>query len=290
MASADVKARAALVAPSVLVVLLLTVAPLGLMAWVSTLARNPDGGVVWTAHTLDAYRKFLWDEDLMGAPTLNADYLLIFTRTFAVAAATTLLSLALGLPTALWMAFQPPQRRALLVFLVTLPFWTNLLVRNYAWILILRQDGLLEQAAHALGWQGRLGILYTPAATAVGLTYSALPFMILPIYLSMEKLDRSLLEAAFDLGANRWRAFTRVTLPLCRPGIVAGCVLVFIPGLGAFISPELLGGGKSLMLGNLIQMQFGQGRDWPFGAALSFVLLSLVLLALLGQALRARRA
>ena len=136
---------------------------------------------------------------------------------------------------------------------------------------------------------GSIDVLYTPFATGIGLTYSFLPYMVLPIYVSLEKLDRRLIEAAFDLGADRWRAFRRVILPLSLPGVIGGAILVFIPGLGAFISPELLGGAKSMMIGSLIQQQFGQSRNWPFGAALSFVLLLLVLLALAAHAARYRR-
>jgi spermidine/putrescine transport system permease protein len=133
-----------------------------------------------------------------------------------------------------------------------------------------------------------VSILYTPLATAIGLVYSFLPYMILPIYVSLEKLDRRLIEAAFDLGADRWRALRRVILPLAMPGIIGGAILVFVPALGAFITPEILGGGKSLMIGSLIQQQFGQSRNWPFGAALAFVLLAMVLLALMAHALRYR--
>src|SRR5262249_613202 len=178
-------------------------------------------------------------------------------------------------------------RRMLLVFIVTVPFWTNILVRNYAWILLLRNDGVFDWGLRKLGiTTGSLDVLYTPFATGIGLTYSFLPYMVLPIYVSLEKLDRRLIEAAFDLGADRWRAFRRVILPLSLPGVIGGAILVFIPGLGAFISPELLGGAKSMMIGSLIQQQFGQSRNWPFGAALSFVLLLLVVLALSAHASR----
>jgi len=222
--------------------------------------------------------------------TINTDYLRIFSRSILLAGLTTVLTLLIGFPTALWMAFQPLSRRGFLVFIVTVPFWTNLLVRNFAWILLLRDGGVIDSTLRGLGLtSGPMEVLYTPFATSIGLTYSFLPFMILPIYVSLEKLDRRLIEAAFDLGADRWRALRRIILPLATPGIVAGAILVFVPGLGAFISPELLGGAKSMMIGNLIQEQFGQSRNWPFGAALAFVLLALVLLALWLHALRFRR-
>jgi spermidine/putrescine transport system permease protein len=183
------------------------------------------------------------------------------------------------------MAFQPPSRRTLLLFVVTVPFWTNLLVRNYAWVLILKNGGVLDWAAHRLGATVSLDLLYTPTATLIGLVYSFLPYMILPIYVSMEKIDRRYIEAAFDLGAGRLEVVRRIILPLAAPGVVGGVILVFIPGLGAFVSPELLGGAKSMMVGSLIQQQFGSARNWPFGSALAFVLLALILLSLWLRAL-----
>jgi spermidine/putrescine transport system permease protein len=282
--------RAGLLAPAMLTVGILLILPLGLMAFVSTLERGPTGGVIWSQHTADAYMQFLFERDLMGRLVVNTDYLHIFGRSIGLAAITTVVTLLIGFPTALWMAFQPPQRRMLLLFIVTVPFWTNILVRNYAWILLLRNGGVVDWVLTKLGVTDQpIDVLYTPFATGIGLTYSFLPYMILPIYVSLEKLDRRLIEAAFDLGANRWRAFRRVILPLSMPGVVGGAILVFVPGLGAFISPELLGGAKSMMIGSLIQQQFGQSRNWPFGAALSFVLLLLVLIALSAHAARYRR-
>ena len=284
-----------LLAPAGLAIFAALLLPLSMLLLVSVMERNPNGGVVWGRFSLDAYASFLFERGFTGERELNWDYVAIFLRSVALAGLATVTSFAIALPTALWMAFQPPKRRLLLLFLITLPFWTNLLVRNYAWILILRNDGLIEQALSWLGLLrllpgGRLGILNTPAATAIGLAYSFLPYMLLPIYLSIEKIDRRLLEAAFDLGADRWRVLLRVVLPLSLPGIMGGVVLVFIPGLGAFISPELLGGGKTMMVGNLIQAQFGYGRNWPFGAALGFVLLALVLGASYLHRLRFREA
>jgi spermidine/putrescine transport system permease protein len=283
--------RAGLLAPAMLTVGILLILPLGLMAFVSTLERGPTGGVIWSQHTADAYMQFLFERDLMGRLVVNTDYLHIFGRSIGLAAITTVVTLLIGFPTALWMAFQPPQRRMLLLFIVTVPFWTNILVRNYAWILLLRNGGVVDWVLTKLGVTDQpIDVLYTPFATGIGLTYSFLPYMILPIYVSLEKLDRRLIEAAFDLGANRWHAFRRVILPLSMPGVVGGAILVFVPGLGAFISPELLGGAKSMMIGSLIQQQFGQSRNWPFGAALSFVLLLLVLIALSAHAARYRRS
>lgn len=288
-ARAEATRRLLLVGPAVLVIGVLMVLPLGLMAYVSVLERGAAGGVRWGELTPEAYVAFLFERDLDDSLILNTDYLGIFARSFWLAGVTTLLTLLLGFPTALFMALQPPARRTLLVFLVTVPFWANLLVRNYAWILLLRNNGLVDGALQALGLTSApLGILYTPTAVLIGLVYSFLPFMVLPIYASLEKLDLRLVEAAFDLGADRRRALSRVIIPLAMPGIVAGCLLVFIPGLGAFVTPELLGGGKALMIGNLIQGQFGAARNWPFGAALAFALLALVLVAMLIYLLRFR--
>jgi spermidine/putrescine transport system permease protein len=280
-----------LIGPTVLIIGFFMVLPLGLMAYISILERGQNGGVIWGAHTPEAYVNFLFERDLDGSLLLNTDYLQIFLRSFWLSAATTALALLVGFPSALYMALQPRAWRNFLIFLVTIPFWTNLLVRNYAWILLLRSNGLLDHMLAWLGLAGRpLGLLYTPYAIMIGLTYSFLPFMVLPIYASLEKLDFRLVEAAYDLGANRRRALRRIIVPLALPGIAAGAILVFVPCLGAYVTPELLGGGKALMIGNLIQGQFGAARNWPFGAALSFALLAMVLLAMLVYLLRFRRA
>jgi spermidine/putrescine transport system permease protein len=279
------------IAPALAIIGFFMVAPLGLMAYVSLLQKGVNGGVVWDLHTTEAYVNFIFERDLDDSLIINTDYLQIFARSFGLSLLTAVLALAIGFPTALYMAMQPEGRRNLLIFLVTIPFWTNLLVRNYAWILLLRNGGLVENLLRWLGLSDQpLGLLYTPYAVSIGLTYSYLPFMVLPIYASLEKMDSRLIEAAFDLGADRRRALLRVILPLAAPGIAAGCVLVFVPALGAYVTPELLGGGKSMMIGNLIQGQFGAARNWPFGAALAFALLAIVLLAMMIYLMRFRRA
>jgi spermidine/putrescine transport system permease protein len=283
--------RALLIAPSVLVIGFFMLVPVFIMAAISFMERGSGGGVNWNSFTTEPYLQFLFERDLDDSLLLNTDYLQIFFRSIWLAVLTTILTLAVGLPTALYMALQPERRRNLLIFLVTIPFWTNLLVRNYAWILLLRNNGLIDQVLMGLGLRLEpMGVLYSTFSIAVGLTYTFMPFMVLPVYASLEKMDWRLVEAAYDLGANRWRALRRVVLPLAMPGIAAGCILVFIPCLGAFVTPELLGGGKSLMIGNLIQSQFGAARNWPFGAALSFALLAMVLLAMMTYVLRFRRA
>ncbi len=272
----------ALSAPAVLFLAVFMIAPLLLMLYVSTLERAPFGGVVWGSHTGVAYEKLLFERDLLGRLAFNSDYIAIFARSFRLAAITTILTLAISLPTALYMTTLSRRRAAIILFLVTVPFWTNLLVRNFAWILILRNGGTLDQSLQWLGLTSQsLDILYTPLATGIGLTYSFLPFMILPTYVALERIDKRLIEAAFDLGADRLRVLTRIVLPLAMPGILAGAILVFVPCLGAYVSPELLGGGKSLMIGNLVQAQFGASRNWPFGAALALVLVAVLLLTLM---------
>ncbi len=272
----------ALTAPAALYLALFMIAPLLLMLYVSVLERAPFGGVIWGSFTPIAYEKLLFERDLAGQLSFNGDYLAIFARSFRLAAITTALTLAISLPTALYMTTLSRARAAFILFLVTVPFWTNLLVRNFAWILILRNGGTLDQSLQWLGLtSASLDILYTPLATGIGLTYSFLPFMILPTYVALERIDKRLIEAAFDLGADRWRVLTRIVFPLAMPGILAGAVLVFVPCLGAYVSPELLGGGKSLMIGNLVQSQFGASRNWPFGAALALVLVAVLLLCLL---------
>ena len=277
---------AILLLPAVAVILLLIGVPLGLMAWISLLDKGGTSGVDWSsAASLANYVRLVWEEDFDGTMILNSTYLVIFLRSVAQAAVTTLLSLLFGLPVALWMAGLSRNGREIMLLVITIPFWTNLLVRNYAWLIILREDGWVAQTVNAVLPFGPVQLLYNDIAVAIGLTYSFLPFMILPLYTVFEKFDWRLLEAAHDLGANRRRALTRVVLPIATPGIMAGCLLVFIPCLGAFVTPALLGGGRTLMLGNIIQMQFGASRNWPFGASLSIVLLAVMLLAMTAMAL-----
>lgn len=286
MIKADRLRRRLLLAPAVLTVVLLVGIPLALMIWVSLLEKGTTAGVDWDSSlSLANYIRLVWEEGFDGTMSLNYGYLIILLRSVVQAAVTTALCLVLGLPVALWMASLSRTGRNVMLFLVTIPFWTNLLVRNYAWLIILREDGWVSRAADAVWPFGPVQLLYNDMAVAIGLTYSFLPFMILPVYAVFEKFDWRLLEAAYDLGATRSRTLRRVILPIARPGIAAGSLLVFIPCLGAFVTPALLGGGKTLMLGNIIQLQFGASRNWPFGAALSVVLLGIVLLTMTAMAL-----
>ena len=271
-----------LVAPAVVYIGFFMAVPLLQMAYVSMLERGDYGGVNWGVFSMDAYISFIFERDLMDNLVVNTDYLEIFARSFGLSAMTTVFALLLGFPTAFYISTQPQSRRNFLIFLVTIPFWTNILVRNYAWMLLLRNGGLIDGALNWMGIEtGGLDVLYTPYAVSIGLTYTYLPFMVLPIYASLEKLDHRLVEAAFDLGADKRRAMSRVILPLAAPGLAAGSILVFIPCLGAYVTPELLGGGKFMMIANLIGSQFGAARNWPLGAGLGFVLLALVLISMM---------
>ena len=283
----QLKGRLLLTAPAMLVLLVFLLAPRTGTLLGSSLHAGDYVGLVWGQYSLDAYINFLYERDLDDSWVFNTDYLQIFQRSLLLSLLTTAGCLLIGFPTALYLALQSERKRNLLLFLVTVPFWTNLLVRTYAWILLLRNGGLVDAGLQGVGLTEQpLGLLYTDTAVIIGLLYCFLPFMVLPIYTSLEKLDWRLVEAAFDLGANRFQALKRIIIPLSMPGIIAGVMLVFIPSLGNYIIPELLGGGKSLMIGNLIQLQFGSSHNWPFGAALAFALLSLVLLAMLSYSLR----
>jgi spermidine/putrescine transport system permease protein len=209
-------------------------------------------------------------------------YLEIIGRTFFIAALTTLLCLALGYPLAYFIVFKGRRWRNALILLVMVPFWTSLLIRAYAWVVILGGNGIANRTLQFLGITDEpLTLIFTPEAVLMGMVYSYLPFMILPLYAALEKFDTRLKEAAQDLGASRWHTFWRVTFPLSMPGVIAGSILVFIPSSGEFVIPDLLGGSRTVMTGNLIQNQFLQARDWAFGSALSVLLAVLLLVAIM---------
>ena len=271
----------ALLAPFLLVTGLFFIVPLGLVGVYSFLKPGIAGGVEWHL-SWEAYTRILFERDFDGAVVFNPAYIDIFLRSVKIGALCTLLCVLAGFPTAYFIAMRPRASRHFWVLLVSIPFWTNLLIRTYAWMLILRSNGPVNEGLMSIGLlKEPLPLLYNDFAVAVGLLYSYLPFMILPIYASLEKMDWNLVEAAQDLYASRWRALVRVTLPLSLPGILAGSVLVFIPAIGSFLAPDLLGSGKEVMIGNLIQMQFGFSRNWPFGAALSIVLMAVVMAGLI---------
>ncbi|CAD5953010.1 MULTISPECIES: ABC transporter permease [Planktothrix] len=256
-----------LLLPATIWLLIFFIIPLITVLVYSFLERGTYGGVTWE-FTLKNYQRLA-----------NDLYLNIFWRSLGLASLTTLICLIIGYPLAFFIATSSTRWRNLLLFLVIIPFWTNFLVRTYAWMIILRSEGMINTMLQSLNLiQEPLNLLFTPFAVIVGLIYGYLPFMILPLYATIERLNFSLVEAAQDLGANQIRTFFRIILPLTLPGIIAGSILVFIPALGAFITPDILGGAKTVMVGNLIQNQFLQARDWPFGSALSMGLMVLVLI------------
>ncbi len=259
-----------LLLPPTLWLVIFFIIPLVIVLIYSFLERGTYGGITWE-FTLRNYQRLA-----------NDLYLNIFARSLGMAALTTLICLIIGYPLAFFIATISPRWRNLLLFLVIIPFWTNFLVRTYAWMIILRSEGLINTVLQSLNLiQEPLNLLFTPFAVIVGLIYGYLPFMILPLYAILERFNFSLVEAAQDLGANDIKTFFRIILPLTSPGILAGSILVFIPALGAFITPDILGGAKTVMIGNLIQNQFLQARHWPFGSALSMGLMLLVLIPVL---------
>jgi spermidine/putrescine transport system permease protein len=209
-------------------------------------------------------------------------YLEIIVRTFVIAYINTVLCLALGYPLAYFIAFKGGSWKNVLLLMVMIPFWTSLLLRAYAWVVILGGNGIANRTLQLLGiTDGPVNLIFTPQAVTMGMVYSYLPFMILPLYAALEKFDVRLKEAAQDLGASRWHTFWRVTFPLSMPGVIAGSILVFIPSAGEFVIPTLLGGARTVLVGNLIQQQFLQARDWAFGSALAMMLAALLVGAIM---------
>lgn len=283
-------ATAALMAPAILMIGVFMVLPMALALAISFMTADSYGG----AHlplSLAAYVQLFFQSDFSDNLIFSFDYLQIFLRSIGLAFATTAVSFVLGLPMAWFIACQRPSLRAGLLFLVTLPFWTNLLIRTYCWVLILRDRGLVNDLLTGTGLLSHpLPLLYNDGSILLGLVYSFLPFMILPIYSTLEQLDPRLVEASHDLYAGRMQTFLNVVWPAAKPGVTAGALLVFAPALGTFITPDLLGGGKVMLLGNLIQNQFSSARNWPFGAAVAMLLTVVVLSCVWLQSLRQERA
>jgi len=265
-----------LISPTMLYLGLFMILPLILVVILSFMTRGPYGNVVYKLNLANYAR--------LADPL----YLRILWYSFYTAAVTTLFTIIIGFPLAYYIAKVPARQRSILLFLILVPFWTNFIIRIYAWIMILRTEGLVNTVLLSLGViKLPLEILYTPTAVLIGMVYEFLPFMILPLYASLEKIEVAQLEAAADLGARPWRAFLRITLPLSIPGMIAGSILVFIPAMGMFVVPDLMGGAKTVLVGNLIRNQFLTARDWPFGAAASMVLLLMTLLLTLFYTRRA---
>ncbi|AWI85190.1 spermidine/putrescine ABC transporter permease [Alloyangia pacifica] len=256
--------------------------PLLIMLVYSFLTPGLYGGVDWIFSHLNYGRILGWADTRYEK--FDPVYIAIFLRSLKLAALTVLASLLVCYPAAFWISRMRPGMRDFAIFLVTLPFFVSLIVRLFAWVLILRPTGFLNQGLMGLGLTGApLEFLYTDFAVILGMTYVFIPFMFLPLYGSIEKLDMAQIEASSDLGATRVQTFRKVILPATLPGIVGGSVITFIPALGNFIVPSVLGGAKVLMIGNLIEQQFLSARNWPFGSALAMLVMSAVLLLLIAQ-------
>ncbi|UVK50871.1 ABC transporter permease [Mesorhizobium sp. AR02] len=278
----DVRDRWLLSAPALLVILLAATGPLLIVLVYSFLTPGAYGDVKWQFSS-DAWTSVFLERDIFDDTlSLAAAHVTIFWRSIKLAVVTTLATLALGFPTAYFMATRSEKTRDLWLFLITIPFWTNLLIRTFAVLQIIRNEGIINTILLKLGViSAPIQILYTDTAILIGMAYVYLPLMVLPIYASMEKLDFRLVEAGYDLYATRFKVLRKIIFPLVKPGVIAGSILVFIPALGAYVTPSVLGGGKNMMLSNLIELQFGQGRNWPLGSALSITVMIIVMVALL---------
>jgi len=256
-----------LLLPATAWLLIFFIAPLLIILVYSFLEKGIYGGVNWV-FTLENYHD-----------VFKGIYWGVFGRSLWLALLTTVACLMIGYPLAFFIATRPTPWRNILLILVIIPFWTNFLVRTYAWFVLFRKEGVINtilQSLHIIDQP--LTLLFTPFAVIVGLIYGYLPFMVLPLFATIEKFNFSLVEAAHDLGANDWKTFMRIILPLTKRGIIAGCLLVFIPAVGAFITPDILGGAKTIMIGNIIQNQFLKARNWPLGSALSMIMMVIVLI------------
>lgn len=262
--------------------------PLLIIALFSFLTPGLYGGVEWAFYHWNYGRIFGWADDIIEV--YEPIYLQILGRSLGFAALTVLLCLLLCYPVAFWVSRLPSRWRMLFLFLITLPFFSSLIVRLYAWLLILKPSGILNTVLIGVGVISEpLEILYTPAAVVLGMVYVMVPFMFLPLYSAVDNLDRALIEVSMDLGATRLQTFLKVVLPQTLPGILGGSVIVFIPSVGNFIVPDVLGGAKGLMIGNLVEQQFLSARNWPFGSALSMIVMAVVLVLLLGSMAAAKR-
>jgi len=278
----DVRDRWLLSAPALLVILFAATGPLLIVLVYSFLTPGAYGDVKWQFSS-DAWLSVFMERDIFDDTlSLAAAHVTIFWRSIKLAVVTTLATLALGFPTAYFMATRSEKTRDLWLFLITIPFWTNLLIRTFAVLQIIRNEGIVNTILLKLGIiSAPIQILFTDTAILIGMAYVYLPLMVLPIYASMEKLDFRLVEAGYDLYATRFKVLRKIIFPLVKPGVIAGSILVFIPALGAYVTPVVLGGGKNMMLSNLIELQFGQGRNWPLGSALSIAVMIIVMVALL---------
>jgi spermidine/putrescine transport system permease protein len=273
-----------LLMPAWVVIGILLVIPVMVMLIYSFLTQDFRGGVIWE-FTLEAYDQFFIDRGLFGddPPRIEWTYIGIFWRSFLQALFAMVFCFLIGFPTAYFIATRAPKSRSFWLFLITIPYWVNLLIRTVSMKFLIRDTGPLNNWLMSWGViDDPISMINTNFAIQLGLFYSYLPFMVLPIYASIERYNFALSEAAADLYSNRWTTLFKVVIPAVKPGIIAGCILVFIPSLGAFLAPDLLGGAKNFMIGSLVEEQFkGQSGDWPFGAAVSMILLTIIMIILL---------
>jgi spermidine/putrescine transport system permease protein len=279
--ASDTRRRWLLSLPSLVIIFLFAVGPLFIVLFYSFLTPGPYGGVSFQPSS-QAWFRVLFEQDIFDDTISIADaHVEIFLRSTVLAIVTTVLAFIFGFPTAYFIATRPEKTRELWLFLITIPFWTNLLIRTFAIYEVIRNEGVINSALMGSGLTSEpTQLLYTNFAILLGLLYVFLPLMVLPIYASMEKLDFRLVEAGYDLYATRWQVLRRIIFPLVKPGVVAGSLLVFIPALGSYVTARILGGGKHMLIGNFIEFQFGQGRNWPLGASLSMTLMVIVLIAM----------
>lgn len=268
--------------PALILLFFAASGPLLIVVVYSFLAPGTYGNVIWE-FSWDGWIGILFTRDIFDGQLKLADaHLAIFWRSVKLSLMTTAITFAVGFPTAWFIATRPAKERAMWLFLITIPFWTNLLIRTFAINEIIRNEGVMNTLLIKLGLIATpIQVIYTDTAVLIGMAYVYLPLMVLPLFAAIDRFDMRLLEAAHDLYASRWQMLRRVILPIVKPGIVAGSILVFVPSLGAYVTPRVLGGGKNMMIGNFIELQFGQGRNWPLGAAISMTLLVIVMVALL---------
>jgi spermidine/putrescine transport system permease protein len=278
------KVPVSLLLPTWVIIGFFLLLPVLLMAVYSFLTKEFRGGVIWE-FSLAAYDQFFVTRGIFGDEPAQIEwtYIAIFWRSVWQAGAATILCLFIGFPTAWFIATRPESSRGIWLFLITIPYWVNLLIRTVSLKFVIRDNGPLNDALMSTGLiDSPISLVNTNAAVLLGLFYSYLPFMVLPIYAAVERYNFTLSEAAADLYASRWITLREIVLPMVKPGIVAGCILVFVPSLGAFLAPDLLGGAKTFMIGSLIEEQFkGTQGNWPFGAAVAMILMTLVMISLL---------
>jgi len=278
----DIRDRWLLSAPALIIILVAATGPLLIVLVYSFLTSAAYGGVEWK-FSPEAWISVFLERDIFDDTLSLADAnVTIFWRSIKLALMTTVVTLVLGFPTAYFMATRSEKTRDLWLFLITIPFWTNLLIRTFAVLQIIRNEGIINTLLIKAGIiSAPIQILFTDTAILIGMAYVYLPLMVLPIYASMEKLDFRLVEAGYDLYASRWQVLRRIIFPLVKPGVIAGSILVFIPAIGAYVTPSLLGGGKNMMVSNFIELQFGQAHNWPLGSALAITVMVIVMIALL---------